>query len=467
MTTTVAPAPSAPLPPAAPPCDLEAEQSVLGALLLSQAPQYYMIVEEGLRPADFYRRQHAEIFASMLARHREGKPIDPITVADQMRVDGTFRPPHGQAEIDALTATVPAISNLRRYAEIVRETAVRRRILAQCYTTMTAVHEPHGTRALGIATDAATAFQDLGRDLAGRLEVSAADAVDDQATHFERRRNGDLDDLLLTGYPDLDDLLEGLEPGSLYYVAARPGVGKTAFGLGLLHNLISDDPALGPSHRCLLYTLEMSDVQIIQRMLAARASVALSAIRRPDRHPVSDTHLARIHDAQHWVRTQPFDLVPRSVQLSQLAGHARWLANRHRTTKQPLRCVIVDYVQLVGPDDRGDSRYREVTDISLGLKRLAVDLEIPVIAMAQLSRESERRGNHKPQLSDLRDSGQLEQDAHAVMLLYRDELYDPDSDDAGILQVDVAKNRQGSLGVCKLAANLETQRIMSLVGQRQ
>ena len=128
----------------------------------------------------------------------------------------------------------------------------------------------------------------------------------------------------------------------------------------------------------------------------------------------------------------------------------------------PLRCVIVDYVQLVAPDERGDSRYREVTDISLGLKRLAVDLELPVIAMAQLSRESERRGNHKPQLSDLRDSGQLEQDAHGVMLLYRDELYDPDTDDAGVLQVDVAKNRQGSLGVCKLAAHLETQRIMSL-----
>ena len=130
----------------------------------------------------------------------------------------------------------------------------------------------------------------------------------------------------------------------------------------------------------------MSDVQIVQRMVAARASVPLSTIRRPDRHPVSDPHLARIRAAQQWASQRPFDLVPKSVQLGQLAGHARWLSNRYRATGRPLRCVIVDYVQLVGPDERGDSRYREVTDISLGLKRLAVDLQIPVIAMAQLSR---------------------------------------------------------------------------------
>ena len=448
--------------PQVPPHDLEAEQSVLGAMLLGEAPQYHLLVEEALAPEDFYRETHGRIFAAMVALHRDGKPIDSITVADQMRVAGTMRSPHGQADIDVLAAAVPAIGNLRRYAEIVRETAVRRRILGQCWSTMSAVHEPRGERALGIATDAAAAFQDLGRNLAGRLEISAADAVSDQAEHFERRRQGDLDDLLLTGYRDLDKLLEGLEAGSLYYVAARPGVGKTAFGLGLLHNLVSDDPAMRPAQRCLLYTLEMSEVQIIQRMVAARARVPLSSIRRPDRHRLSDEHVRRVHEAQDWVRTRPFDLVPRSVQLSQLAGHARWLATRYRTTNQPLRCVIVDYVQLVGPDERGDSRYREVTDISLGLKRLAVDLELPVIAMAQLSRESERRGNHKPQLSDLRDSGQLEQDAHGVLLLYRDELYDPDTDDAGVLQVDVAKNRQGGLGICKLAAHLETQRIMSL-----
>ena len=144
-----------------------------------------------------------------------------------------------------------------------------------------------------------------------------------------------------------------------------------------MHNFTSDDPSLGPACRCLLYTLEMSAVQIIQRMVAARASVSLSTIRRPDRHPIADDELRRIHEAQAWVRGRPFERVPRSVRLGELAGHARWLATRYRTTSQPLGCIIVDYVQLVSPDERGDSRYREVTDISLGLKRLAVDLELP------------------------------------------------------------------------------------------
>src|SRR5512132_1257615 len=320
MTRNLAPVAATPA-PQVPPHDLEAERSVLGAMLLGEAPQYHLLVEEALAPEDFYRETHGQIFAAMVALHRDGKPIDSITVADQMRVEGTMRAPHGQADIDVLAAAVPVIGHLRRYAEIVRDSAVRRRILTQCWTTVSAVHAGHGARALGIATDAAAAFQDLGRNLAGRLEISAADAVAGQAEHFERRRHGDLDDLLLTGYPDLDELLEGLEEGSLYYVAARPGVGKTAFGLGLLHNLISDDASLGPAQRCLLYTLEMSEVQIIQRMVAARARVPLSGIRRPDRHRLGDDHVRRVHEAQDWVRTRPFDLVPRSVQLSQLAGH--------------------------------------------------------------------------------------------------------------------------------------------------
>ena len=142
---------------------------MLGALLLSDAAQYHLIVEEGLRPEDFYREKHAHIYAAMHTLQREGKPIDPITVADQMRVEGTFRDPNAQADIDALTAVVPAVGNLRRYAQIVRDTAVRRRILTQCYRTIGAVHQPQGARALGIATDAANAFHDLGREVAGRL----------------------------------------------------------------------------------------------------------------------------------------------------------------------------------------------------------------------------------------------------------------------------------------------------------
>jgi replicative DNA helicase len=455
---TAAPSPTAALPPH----DLQAEQAVLGTMLLGSGAQHRLLVEHALTPQDFYRTSHGAIYAAMIALHRAGAPIDALTVADQMRVEGTLREPGGRAELDVLSGSVPAVGNYERYAQIVRDTAVRRRILNQAHATIEAVHQSHGERALAIATGAAAAFQDLGRELAGRLEISATDAVSEQFDHFERRRRGELDDLMLTGYRDLDELLEGLEAGSLYYVAARPGVGKTAFGLGLLANLTGDGEGLGEPQRCLLYSLEMSELQIIQRMIAARANVALSAIRRPDRHPLTAAQLRRVRDAQAWVAERPFDLVPKSVQLSQLAGHARWLATRYATSAHPLRCIIVDYVQLVGPDARGDSRYREVTDISLGLKRLAVDLEVPVIAMAQLSRESERRGNHKPQLSDLRDSGQLEQDAHGVLLLYRDELYDPDSDDAGVLQVDVAKNRQGSHGVCKLAAQLQTQRIMSL-----
>ncbi len=427
----------------APPHSVEAEQSVLGAVLLSDKPMYQYVVADNLRPEDFYLERHQHVFGAMLDLYRESEPIDVLTVTEHLRARGLLDAAGGQSEIDGLAASVPAVGNLRRYGQIVKEMSLLRRVLTATYEIQASVHnhdalpkeivERAERTMLEVAHDDSTKdFRDVGAVLEAEIDVwqtLSTEGVQLTGT--------------ASGFNDLDEITGGFQPGNLIIVAARPSMGKSALVTNVAENVSLHPDRPRP---VALFSLEMSESELAQRFIASNAGIKGDDLRK-----------GRLRDERKWKRVleaaSRYSAAPlfiddsSDISILEIRAKARRLHQQMLAEYGGLGLIIVDYLQLMRPDGRTDSRVEQVGQMSRGLKILARELEVPVIALSQLSRGVESRTDKRPLLSDLRESGQIEQDADLVVFIYRDEYYYPETTDRpGEAELIISKHRNGSLG---------------------
>ncbi len=435
-----------------PPHDIGAEQATLGGMLLSA--QVIDDVTEIVEPADFYRPVHATVFETIVALHGRGEPADATTVAAALYDAGELQRVGGAPYLHTLIEQVPTAGNAGFYARIVQQRAVSRRLveagirIAQLgYGSANAA----GVELADVVDLAQQAVYDITVERGAGETVRAGEVFTPVMDDIEAA--GSKDGSLLgvpTGFKDLDRLLNGLQAGQLIVVGGRPGLGKSTIGLDIARHA-----AIEAGMASAFFTLEMSKVEMVTRMLSAEARVPLHVLRSGQLSDDDWSRLARrmgeISEAPIFVDDTP------NMGLAQIRSKARSLKKKHN-----LRLLVVDYLQLMSSPKRTESRQQEVSDLSRGLKLLAKEIECPVIAVSQLSRGPEQRQDKRPQLSDLRESGSIEQDADVVILLHRDDYYDKESPRAGEADFIVAKHRNGATDTVTVAAQLHLSRFVDM-----
>ena len=440
-----------------PPHNEEAEASVLGAILLTEQALDGVLLEIGLKAEHFYRPRHQLIFGSMIHLKEKAEPeaVDALTVCDDLRRAGQLEEAGGEAYVHSLPTVVPAVGAVMHYARIVHDHALLRSLL---YTTRDIQGEvlAHRGEPRELIERAEAALFRIGHD-GGSAEMRTIEAV----LHEEIDKLEELSrkDVGLTGVPsgfaDLDSLTGGFQPGNLIVVAARPSMGKSTLATN-----IAENAAIDHGVPVALFSLEMSETELAHRFIASQAKVSSDELRkgrvRGDRWP-------KVLNATEKLASAPIFLDDSSdIGVLEMRAKARRLASR-----SGLGLLVVDYLQLVRADTRSDSRVEQVGQISRGLKILARELEIPVIAVSQLSRAVESRNPPIPMLSDLRESGQLEQDADLVMFVYREEYYlKEESERPGEADVIIAKHRNGPIGQVALSFQARYPRFMTLLRER-
>jgi replicative DNA helicase len=436
---------------AVPPHNLEAEKSVLGAVLLDERHLYPLLIEEHLRPQDFYREQHGLVFAAMIELYQGDRKIDHLTVAETLREKGKLEEVGGAEVIDELASWVPTAGHARDYGRIVKENARMRALLSASYDIQASV----------LGREAPP------RDLLERAERSVLEIAEDErqktfrsvadilAEETDKLHHLSTAKTALTGTPsgfkDIDDITGGFQPGNLIVIAARPSMGKSALVANMAEN------AALQGHAVALFSLEMSESELAQRFVASQSKTPGEQLRRGR---VSEDRWPKILDACNKLAEAPLWVDDSSdTGVLEVRAKARRL---HHQAKGGLGLIIVDYLQLMRHEGRVESRVEQVGQISRGLKGLARELNVPVIALSQLSRAVEQRGGaeKKPILSDLRESGQIEQDSDLVMFIYRDEYYNKESERQGEADIIIAKHRNGPVGEVVLSFQHQYPRFM-------
>ena len=451
MTTTNGTATRAIATGIAPPHSLEAEQSVLGGILLSDRAMYGLVIEEGLKPEDFYRERHRTIYEAMLSLYRDNEPIDVLTVSEQLLQTGRLQEAGGKAAIDELTGGVPGLGGIRRYAQIVREHALMRRLLTTTYEIQASVlnHEaPPGE----LVDRAEQRIFELRQADRAKRDITLAHAISQELERIQEASQSEREYLGLTsGLPSLDELTGGWQAGNLTVLASRPGMGKSSVALNFASHAAFNETAA-----VLFCSLEMSTSETVQRHLSTETHISTDRLRRGR---VDDRDWPKLIQAGTRAEQSRFRLLDDpAVTPSQLRAQARAISVR----EGGLGLVIVDYLQLMRPDAPSGNRVEDVSSLSRALKLLAMELRCPVIALSQLSRAVEQRTDRRPLLSDLRESGSIEADADTVLMLYRDDYYDDDSPRAGEIDILVRKNRHGALGDLHFAWQPQRMRILPL-----
>jgi replicative DNA helicase len=422
-----------------PPQNLDAEESVLGAMMLSSGA--IGAVSEIVDASDFYRESHGHIYRAILGLYARGEPVDAITVVDELDRGSHLEGVGGQERVTELAALVPAASNAAHYARIVHEMATLRGL----------IRAGNDIARLGFDRPGETV------DLVDRAEQIVFDLsqqrVSGEFTHIDDLLKDSFERITLlmeagsdltgtpSGFRDLDRLTAGFQPGNLIIVAARPSMGKSALALGMAANI-----AVRHDKPVALFTLEMSKSEVTQRLMCSEGKVESQRLRTgklaADDWPRLTAACSKLTKAPIYVDDTG------SITMMEIRSKLRRLKMREPN----LSLVIVDYLQLMTSGTNVENRVQEVSQISRALKVLARDLEVPIMALSQLSRAVEQRHDKRPILSDLRESGSIEQDADLVMFIYRDEYYNPeDSESAGIAELLLAKHRNGPTGVEKVA----------------
>ncbi|MHB1503158.1 MAG: replicative DNA helicase [Acidimicrobiales bacterium] len=420
-----------------PPHNLDAEESLLGAMLLSRDAIAEAV--ECCTAEDFYKPAHAHVFSAVTSLYARGEPADPVTVAEELRRTGALEAVGDQSILLTLQVNTPSTANAGHYARIVEEHALLRRLVrvaGEIAELGYSVPED-----VGMAVDRAESmvFEVAQRrvvDTMSPLRELLAQSLDHLEQLFER---GEAITGVPTGYADLDERLAGLQPSNLVVVGARPAMGKTSFALGIVEHA-----AVKARVPVLLFSLEMSHLELTQRLLCSEARVDATRMRNgrlleSDWPKISDA-IGRLGDAPIYIDDNP------NLTVMDIRAKARRLKSR-----EGLGLVVVDYLQLMTGRHTTENRQVEISEISRGLKVLARELSVPVIALSQLSRNLEMRADKRPVLADLRESGAIEQDADVVLFIYRDEVYNPESADRGSAEIIIAKHRNGPTGVTQLA----------------
>lgn len=420
-----------------PPQDLAAEQSVLGAMMMSK--DAISDVVEVLKGHDFYRPNHEIIFEAILNLYSKGEPADPITVAAELGKNGELNKVGGAVYLHDLLASVSIAANAGYYAEIVREKGILRRLVNASIRIAQLGYQGQG-EVEKIVDEAQQTLFEVTENKASEDYKPLRELMEPTFDEIEAINNsGEGISGVPTGFTDLDRITNGLHPGQMIIVAARPGVGKSTFALDLCRSA-----AIHHDMTTVFFSLEMSRTEIVMKVLSAEASVPLGRIRGSSNNKMEEPDWQRITDKSVLMNDKPFyiDDSP-NLTMMEIRAKARRLKQRH-----DLRLVCIDYIQLMTSGKKVESRQLEVSEFSRSIKLLAKELEVPVIALSQLSRNPETRKDGIPQLSDLRESGSLEQDADMVIMLHRPEMYsqNPSDEERGMAAFHILKHRNGETG---------------------
>lgn len=426
-----------------PPHSIEAESSVLGGLLLDNGA--WDRVGDLLVDGDFYRHEHQLVYAAIGALINASKPADVITVFEHLQNQGHAQAAGGLGYLNSLAQYVPSASNIRRYAEIVRERSILRKLVSASDDIATAAFNPKGRAVDKILDEAEQKIFNIGEEGSrmkqgfqsmDSLVVQLLDRVEEMASNPNDITG------VPTGFHDLDRMTSGLQPGDLVVLAARPSMGKTAFAIN-----IAEHVALNEGLPVAVFSMEMGASQLAVRIVGSIGRVDQGHLRTGK---LTDEEWPRLTEAIERLRTV-------SLHIDETPGltPSELRANSRRLARQcgKLGLIVVDYLQLMsgsGGSD-GDNRATELGEISRGLKMLAKELQCPVIALSQLNRGVEQRTDKRPMMSDLRESGAIEQDADIIMFIYRDDYYNKDSKDPGVAEIIIGKQRNGPTGTVRLA----------------
>ncbi|MDR0588555.1 MAG: replicative DNA helicase [Burkholderiales bacterium] len=431
-----------------PPHALEAEQSVLGALLMD--PFAFDRVADVIDRDDFYSDVHKEIFKQIIKLNNDGRPVDTVTVCDELQRSNKLEYVGGLEYVGKMVQNVPTSANIRHYAELVRERSILRQLIEISGKIADSAFNLMGRKANEVLDEAEASMLGIAeQNMRGRKQfVHLSDVlakVVERVEELHARENPSAITGTPTGFIDLDEMTSGMQAGDLIIVAGRPSMGKTAFALN-----IAEHVALHADKAVAIFSMEMSATQLVQRMLASVARVLSQKLRSGQ---VTDDDWDRLAEAMGRLNDAPIviDETP-ALSVIELRSRARRIARQFKKEK-PLGLIVVDYLQLMQSSSsrRDENRTTEISEISRSLKALARELDVPVIALSQLNRSLEQRPNKRPIMSDLRESGAIEQDADVILFIYRDEVYNPDSKEKGIAEINVGKQRNGPIGTKHLA----------------
>lgn len=419
-----------------PPQNIDAEKSALGAILTDQSVM--LDVMEVLNPEDFYRTDHCIIYKAMVRLFTQSKPIDIITVTEELVSSGELDKAGGAQYIVSLTEEVPIVSNALQYATIVSDKAVQRRLIKAGGDIAKASYAPEGDVS-DLIEQAEKAIFNVSQGRATKAYVRISDVLPRVFEEVTEISQGKDISGIPTGFTDLDKILYGLHSPDLVMVAARPGMGKTAFMLNL-----AQYAAVKKNMPVAVFNLEMSNEQLVKRLISSESGITSEKLRNGQLTPEDWNNFASVFDT---LGNAPIYFDDNTdMTISSIRAKCRKLK-----LEKGIKMVIVDYLQLMKSGAYSDSRQNEVSDISRALKVMARELDVPVVVGSQLSREVEKRADKRPMLSDLRESGSIEQDADVVMFLYRDDYYNKESQFKNIAEVIIGKHRNGSTGTVQLA----------------
>jgi replicative DNA helicase len=424
---------------AVPPHNIEAEESVLGAMLVAKGAIAQIIVDVRLHADDFYRESHRAIFRAAIALHTKNEAVDPLTVCTQLEEQGELEKAGGKAYVHQLAAAVPAAGNAPHYGQIVKEQAMLRRLLAVTQDIQARVNDRRG-EPQHLVEEAERKVFEIAHQESSHDFRSISEVLHEEVDKLERlSREGQAATGTPAGFRDLDEITGGFQPSNLIVLAARPSMGKSALVTNIAENV-----AVKYDKPVVIFSLEMSETELAQRFVASQARVPGDKLRKGQvgrDWPKVVKACERFEQAPLWIDDSS------DLGILELRAKARRLHGRE-LPRGGLGLIVVDYLQLMRPDRTSDSRVEQVSQISRGLKILARELDVPVLAVSQLNRAPEQRPDKRPLLADLRESGQIEQDADLVMFIYRDEYYNrEESEDQGTAEINIAKHRNGPAGL--------------------
>lgn len=432
-----------------PPQNIEAEQAVLGAIFLE--PSALTVASEVLIPEDFYRTAHVRIFDAMLKLNDQGKAVDLITVTEELVASKLLEDIGGVSYLSELAGAVPTAANIEYYARIVEEKSLLRRLIR----TSTTIAQDAFTREDEVAALLSEAEKSI-LEVAQRKNAGAFHNIKDVLVRtydnieMLHNRKGDITGIA-TGFAELDRMTAGFQRNDLIIVAARPSVGKTAFALNIAQNV-----ATKTEENVAIFSLEMGAEQLVMRMLCAEGNINAQNLRTGS---LTDEDWTKLTMAMGSLSNSGIyiDDTP-GVRVGDIRSKCRRLKQ-----EKGLGMILIDYLQLIQGNGRsGENRQQEVSEISRSLKALARELEVPVIALSQLSRGVEQRQDKRPMMSDIRESGSIEQDADIVAFLYRDDYYDKETENKNIIEIIIAKQRNGPVGTVQLAFVKEYNKFVNL-----
>lgn len=436
-----------------PPHDDDAERAALGGMLVSK--DAIGEISQALDPEDFYQPNHQTIYETILAMFSAGDPVDSVTVATKLDERGDLQKIGGVNYLHDLASEVPTAANALYYAEIVHQRALLRRVIATGTKITQLGYNAGGAQAQDVINLAQAEAYEMGEGKVHQDYVPLHDAVNTALDQIDRIQKGEIEAGIPTGFREIDAMTKGLQPGQMVVVAGRPAMGKSTLGVDFARSA-----ALKHHEPTVIFSLEMSRIELAQRIIAAETNIPLAAMRNPDdidpgRWNVLNDFYGKLESAPLYIDDSP------NMSLMEIRAKCRRLKQT-----QGLKLVVIDYLQLMSSGKQVESRQQEVSEFSRALKLLAKELELPVVALSQLNRNSEMRNDRKPQISDLRESGSIEQDADVIFLVHRPDAYDKE-DRPGEADIIMAKHRNGPTATFQLGFQGQYSRFSDMAQNMQ